>query len=39
MLIKGYGVLFYAVFLVPLLIHRIYRDEDKCKKKYGKYWD
>lgn len=28
----------YNIFLIVLLIHRIYRDEDKCETKYGKYW-
>jgi len=28
----------YAFFLTVLLIHRIYRDEDKCRTKYGKAW-
>lgn len=27
---QGFGCIFYASFLVPLLIHRIYRDEHKC---------
>jgi 7-dehydrocholesterol reductase len=22
-----------------LLIHRIWRDDARCKGKYGKYWD
>lgn len=29
----------YFFFLTGLLIHRTIRDEEKCKKKYGKYWD
>ncbi|CAH0384855.1 unnamed protein product [Bemisia tabaci] len=26
-------------FMIILLLHRLYRDEQKCKKKYGKYWE
>lgn len=29
----------YLVYIIMLLVHRIYRDEKKCKDKYGKYWD
>ena len=29
----------YVLFLVVLLIHRIFRDEKKCSKKYGIFWD
>lgn len=29
----------YFLFLVVLLVHRNLRDEDKCRKKYGKFWD
>jgi len=28
----------YLGYIIALLVHRIYRDEDKCKKKYGEYW-
>ena len=28
----------YVLVLVVLLTHRSYRDEHKCSKKYGKYW-
>lgn len=31
--------LFYAIFLTILLIDRAKRDEDKCKKKYGEYYE
>lgn len=30
---------FYFLFLCILLTHRAFRDEAKCSKKYGKYWD
>lgn len=30
---------FYLFYIIFLLVHRIYRDEKKCKEKYGKYWD
>ena len=30
---------FYVIFLTALLTHRAYRDEAKCSKKYGKYWE
>jgi len=29
----------YLFYIIALLVHRIYRDEDKCKKKYGEYWN
>ena len=29
----------YFLFLTTLLVHRAIRDEDKCAKKYGRYWD
>lgn len=28
----------YLGYITFLLVHRIYRDEKKCKAKYGKYW-
>ena len=31
--------LLYFFFLVALLVHRIYRDEDKCAAKYGPGWE
>ncbi|KNE54127.1 hypothetical protein AMAG_00129 [Allomyces macrogynus ATCC 38327] len=30
---------FYPVYFAVLLVHRFYRDEHKCKTKYGKDWD
>ena len=30
---------FYVIFLTGLLIHRSLRDDLKCQKKYGEYWD
>lgn len=35
----GLKPFYYLIYLTILLIHRIYRDENKCKKKYNKYWD
>lgn len=29
---------FYVIFLTVLLVHRSFRDDAKCSKKYGKYW-
>jgi len=36
-----YGVwpFLYFMFLSVLLIHRVFRDEEKCKNKYGKGWE
>ena len=31
--------LLYSVYIIILLTHRIFRDEDKCKNKYGKDWE
>jgi len=30
---------FYVIFLTILLTHRAFRDDTKCRNKYGKYWD
>ena len=30
---------FYIVFMTLLLLHRVARDDDKCRQKYGKVWD
>jgi 7-dehydrocholesterol reductase len=29
----------YVIYLSVLLLHRTYRDEIRCSKKYGEYWD
>ena len=29
----------YVAFLVVLLVHRTFRDDEKCRAKYGKGWD
>jgi len=29
----------YFFFLLLLLVHRNLRDEEKCRKKYGKFWE
>lgn len=29
----------YFLFLLVLLIHRSSRDEDKCRRKYGRFWE
>jgi 7-dehydrocholesterol reductase len=33
------GPYFYVIYLTILLTDRAYRDDDRCSKKYGKYWD
>jgi len=30
---------FYACFFVTMLLHRVWRDEIRCRKKYGADWD
>ena len=30
---------FYVIFLFILLFHRSFRDEVRCQKKYGHYWE
>lgn len=29
----------WHIFMTILLIHRAYRDDAKCRAKYGRYWD
>ncbi|KAI9803731.1 MAG: erg24, C-14 sterol reductase [Piccolia ochrophora] len=39
---RGWGMLvtyFYVLYFAVLLIHRGWRDEAKCAKKYGAEWD
>ena len=39
---RGWGMIvtyFYLVYFAVLLIHRERRDEEKCRRKYGKDWD
>ncbi|KAJ0285463.1 hypothetical protein COL922a_014352, partial [Colletotrichum nupharicola] len=39
---RGYAIIFTYYFLIyfgVLLLHRERRDEEKCKRKYGKDWD
>jgi 7-dehydrocholesterol reductase len=38
---SGFGYVmpfFYVLYLIPVLLHRAYRDEAKCSNKYGPYW-
>jgi protein-S-isoprenylcysteine O-methyltransferase Ste14 len=32
------GGYFYAFYLFTLLLHRAYRDDTKCRQKYGQLW-
>lgn len=32
------GPYFYVIFLTILLTDRAFRDDDRCRKKYGPYW-
>jgi hypothetical protein len=33
------GGYFYAIYLHILLTHRAYRDDTKCREKYGQMWN
>ena len=33
------GPYFYVIYLTILLTDRAFRDDDRCKKKYGPYWE
>jgi protein-S-isoprenylcysteine O-methyltransferase Ste14 len=39
---RGWGMIvtyFYLVYFAVLLVHRERRDEEKCRRKYGKDWE
>ncbi|RMZ91397.1 hypothetical protein DV736_g1367, partial [Chaetothyriales sp. CBS 134916] len=39
---RGWGMIFtyfYVLYFGVLLVHRELRDEEKCRRKYGKDWD
>ena len=39
---RGWGMIFtyfYIVYFAVLLVHREMRDEEKCRRKYGKDWE
>ncbi|KAF2101743.1 Delta(14)-sterol reductase-like protein [Rhizodiscina lignyota] len=39
---RGWGMVFtyfYMLYFAILLVHRERRDEEKCRRKYGKDWD
>ncbi|OQU96508.1 hypothetical protein CLAIMM_02583 [Cladophialophora immunda] len=39
---RGWGMIFtyfYVLYFGVLLVHREMRDEEKCRKKYGKDWE
>ena len=37
----GFGIwnFLYFFFILILVFHRLYRDEEKCKNKYGRFWE
>lgn len=35
---QGHGVYLYFYFVTALLLHRTFRDEEKCANKYGDHW-
>lgn len=38
-LFENFFPYFYVVFLTILLLDRSFRDDERCQKKYGEYWD
>lgn len=30
---------FYIIYMTILLVHRVYRDDVRCREKYGKFWE
>lgn len=30
---------FYIVYMIILLVHRVFRDDVRCREKYGKFWE
>jgi len=30
---------FYIIYMTMLLVHRVVRDDARCRQKYGKYWE
>ncbi|TPX37052.1 hypothetical protein SmJEL517_g00864 [Synchytrium microbalum] len=36
---KHLSAYFYIIYMTWLLLDRIYRDDHRCRAKYGKYWD
>ncbi|KAH0830899.1 hypothetical protein AYO21_11545 [Fonsecaea monophora] len=39
---RGWGMIFtyfYVLYFAVLLVHREMRDEEKCRRKYGKDWE
>jgi delta14-sterol reductase len=39
---RGWGMIFtyfYVIYFSVLLVHRGLRDEEKCRRKYGKDWE
>ncbi len=30
---------FYIIYMIILLVHRVYRDDIRCREKYGKFWE
>ena len=36
---SGFTPYFYVIYLTILLTDRAYRDDERCRSKYGRYWD